>query len=497
FDLLFSDLLQNCWKERYRRMNPQEFFLPCLTESIDCHFSVLLPLIVYLVLLLSRFLTPGNQTRKKELLWIHPPISLLPAVLKKIREEQIEAMIIAPLQSGQIWYTELVNENVQSLMLGWSNEILRTRNIVNYEEFETPSRQNMLFLDGPNARKGRRFARKIFRILNVFQGAIDMNLYGQRYNTQRIYHYAMEKHQKWTQVNHQTILDLLTMKLHIILIEVLAQFTSVKTSACSALQFLNVLSSMLSLTFDIYLKNNRMLQFTRKAISAHMIVKPKYKDTWNVGLLFEYWGEKGSNRNLTNIELQTKLTSFLMTICLMRPVEIEGISLRHSIICEQTDKLDLRLQPKTKSGLHSHKLPKIRNRTVCLKSTFFDWLKRIDNQHGLSIRDNRYGALWWNEDITIPAKRGKFSLGLKKLLDMMGIKGKQIYSFKLSAATQLVVIGLDETLLNTYTEHVRNSKSTNENYVFAERLKNTEIATKLSDIRSYVEGNSISSTKQR
>ncbi|KAA6374054.1 MAG: hypothetical protein EZS28_030417, partial [Streblomastix strix] len=29
--------------------------------------------------------------------WIHPPIPLLPAVLKKIREEQIEAMIKAPL----------------------------------------------------------------------------------------------------------------------------------------------------------------------------------------------------------------------------------------------------------------------------------------------------------------------------------------------------------------------------------------------------------------
>ncbi|KAA6362377.1 MAG: hypothetical protein EZS28_042095, partial [Streblomastix strix] len=65
-----------------------------------------------------------NQTWKKELPWIHPPIPLLPAVLKKIREEQIEAMIIAPLWPGQIWYTELVNENVQSLMLGWSNEIL-------------------------------------------------------------------------------------------------------------------------------------------------------------------------------------------------------------------------------------------------------------------------------------------------------------------------------------------------------------------------------------
>ncbi|KAA6380423.1 MAG: hypothetical protein EZS28_024051 [Streblomastix strix] len=65
-----------------------------------------------------------NQTWKKELPWIHPPILLLPAVLKKIREEQIEAMIIAPLLPGQIWYTELLNENAQSLMLGWSNEIL-------------------------------------------------------------------------------------------------------------------------------------------------------------------------------------------------------------------------------------------------------------------------------------------------------------------------------------------------------------------------------------
>ncbi|KAA6366123.1 MAG: hypothetical protein EZS28_038351 [Streblomastix strix] len=65
-----------------------------------------------------------NQTWKMELPWIHPPIPLLPAVLKKIREEQIEAMIITPLWPGQIWYIELVNENARSLMLGWSNEIL-------------------------------------------------------------------------------------------------------------------------------------------------------------------------------------------------------------------------------------------------------------------------------------------------------------------------------------------------------------------------------------
>ncbi|KAA6388423.1 MAG: hypothetical protein EZS28_016046 [Streblomastix strix] len=64
-----------------------------------------------------------NQVWKIEFSWTHPLIPLLQAVLKKIREEQIEAKIIAPLQLGQVWQTELVNENVQSLMLGWSNEI--------------------------------------------------------------------------------------------------------------------------------------------------------------------------------------------------------------------------------------------------------------------------------------------------------------------------------------------------------------------------------------
>ncbi|KAA6395265.1 MAG: hypothetical protein EZS28_009210 [Streblomastix strix] len=131
----------------------------------------------------------------------------------------------------------------------------------------------------------------------------------------------------------------------------------------------------------------------------------------------------------------------------MRPAEIEGISLRHQVIYEQTDKIDLRLQPKTKSRLHSHKLTKTGDQTVCPKATFL------------------YRALWWNEDITIPAKRGQISLRLKKLLDVMGIIGKQVYSFRLSAATQLVMMGLDEMFFDTYTGHARNSKSTNENYV--------------------------------
>ncbi|KAA6380152.1 MAG: hypothetical protein EZS28_024320 [Streblomastix strix] len=199
-----------------------------------------------------------------------------------------------------------------------------------------------------------------------------------------------KKLKKWTKINHYTILDLLTMKPHIIITEVLAQFTSVNTSASSALQFFNRLSSMLSFTLDIDLKNNHMLQFTKKAISAHMIFKSKYQDTQNVGILFDYWREKESNRTLTNIELQTPLTSFLITICSVRPAEIEGIFLRHSAICEKSNKVYLRLQPKTKSELHSHLPPKIKNQTIYPIATFFDWLKSVYNKYGRSIKDNKY-----------------------------------------------------------------------------------------------------------
>ncbi|KAA6312779.1 MAG: hypothetical protein EZS28_055866 [Streblomastix strix] len=65
-----------------------------------------------------------SQVLKNEFPQIHPLTPLLPAVLKRIREQQDKAMTVAPLQSGQIWYIELVNENRQFLILRQGNKIL-------------------------------------------------------------------------------------------------------------------------------------------------------------------------------------------------------------------------------------------------------------------------------------------------------------------------------------------------------------------------------------
>ncbi|KAA6372115.1 MAG: putative reverse transcriptase [Streblomastix strix] len=112
-------------KEKIFRQTCLQMNLNPTIDSFSQHFNNLLPRLMSTIRGQGEIAIDAlNQTKKMELPWIHPPISLLPAVLKKIREEQMEAMIIAPLWPGQIWYTELVNENAQSLMLGWSNEIL-------------------------------------------------------------------------------------------------------------------------------------------------------------------------------------------------------------------------------------------------------------------------------------------------------------------------------------------------------------------------------------
>ncbi|KAA6399440.1 MAG: hypothetical protein EZS28_005038 [Streblomastix strix] len=85
---------------------------------------------------------------------IHPSTFFLPAILKKIRDELMSAMIVAPLWPGVIWCTELFNWNVQYFLHGWSNEILEPGNIVHQEEFETISTQDRLFSDGQQAGKG-------------------------------------------------------------------------------------------------------------------------------------------------------------------------------------------------------------------------------------------------------------------------------------------------------------------------------------------------------
>ncbi|KAA6365699.1 MAG: hypothetical protein EZS28_038775 [Streblomastix strix] len=121
-----------------------------LNPTIDLflqHFNNLLTRFILIIRGLGEVVIDAlNQTQKKELPGIHPPIPLLPAVLKKIKEEYVMAIIIAPLWLGHIWYTEVVNENVQSLMLGWSNEILNSGTPLIKKNLKLPSGQICCFL---------------------------------------------------------------------------------------------------------------------------------------------------------------------------------------------------------------------------------------------------------------------------------------------------------------------------------------------------------------
>ncbi|KAA6361764.1 MAG: hypothetical protein EZS28_042711 [Streblomastix strix] len=110
------------YQQTFLQMN-----LKLTIDLLSQHFNNLLPKFMSTIKGHGKIAIDAlNQEQKKERLSIHSPISLIPAVLKKNREDQIDVMIIAPLWPGQIWYTELVNKNAQSLIFGWSNEILES-----------------------------------------------------------------------------------------------------------------------------------------------------------------------------------------------------------------------------------------------------------------------------------------------------------------------------------------------------------------------------------
>jgi hypothetical protein len=63
----------------------------------------------------------------------------------------------------------------------------------------------------------------------------------------------------------------------------------------------------------------------------------------------------------------------------------------------------------------------------------------------------------------------------------MGIDRKRAYSFRHSADTKLVMLGVEDYKLNTFTNHAPDSKATRDYYVFADSLQHNDIATKLSE----------------
>ncbi|KAA6355623.1 MAG: hypothetical protein EZS28_048850 [Streblomastix strix] len=102
-----------------------------LNPTIDLlsqHFNNLLPRFISTTMRHKEIaINSLNQERKMELPWIHPPIDLFPAVLKKFKKEQIKLIIIALIWPGQIQFTELINKNRQPLILSQNNYVLEPR----------------------------------------------------------------------------------------------------------------------------------------------------------------------------------------------------------------------------------------------------------------------------------------------------------------------------------------------------------------------------------
>ncbi|KAA6359511.1 MAG: hypothetical protein EZS28_044962 [Streblomastix strix] len=69
---------------------------------------------------------------------IHPLIPLIGPCLKRIQQENLNALIIVPKQQNQYWWKLIASMTSKAVYLGNSNQILKNRPIVNRRSWSLP-----------------------------------------------------------------------------------------------------------------------------------------------------------------------------------------------------------------------------------------------------------------------------------------------------------------------------------------------------------------------
>ncbi|KAA6384812.1 MAG: hypothetical protein EZS28_019661 [Streblomastix strix] len=107
------------------------------------------------------------------------------------------------------------------------------------------------------------------------------------------------------------------------------------TKLSLAKHYAQIFNTQLFLIFGTVNISATVQSLTAHAISNHQINNPRYGSTWDINQSFVYWRERPESKLLSNEELQIKLASLLMSLCLVRIEEMANIDLSVSIIDDE------------------------------------------------------------------------------------------------------------------------------------------------------------------
>ncbi|KAA6369083.1 MAG: hypothetical protein EZS28_035391 [Streblomastix strix] len=295
----------------------------------------------------------------------------------------------------------------------------------------------------------------------------------------------------WMKSKQYSIQDVLRMKPGFIIPEVIAWFTGQHKTPKSSLNNQSCIKTMLQLIFDREPMHDTPSALTYRAISNCNIIARKYAHVWDIDILFNHWATQPADQMLTNQDLQIKLASLLLSVCFLRIIEISEIDLNFSNFNFGNQTALVTLSLKTINALEQYEMRRTGILNLCPNVTFFTWLERLREHFHQEI--TTLASLFWIEQWK-PMSIAKISELFTLLIKKIGIEGFMAYSIKHISTTKLAEIGIQERVLNMFTNHAPDSKSARNYYVFAANRQVNGIAARLVTIDHGLENQDSTST---
>ncbi|KAA6388842.1 MAG: hypothetical protein EZS28_015631 [Streblomastix strix] len=251
------------------------------------------------------------------------------------------------------------------------------------------------------------------------------------------YHMERQQHSSWTRTGEGKNFTIFDFK----------QDRTFKRSLAATYKWIEIRDLMI-----IPLPNENIGRILLRAWSKYQSTSLKKPEvfTFRSYKLVHKMQFKPDNKDLSDVKIQMKLASQLLSICFIRIIEAAEINLDISNIDYRNQTAIKCQSPKAKNSIEQHKIRRSGDPKVSPKSTLFTWLNHLYWHYGMDLE--QIANLFWQTDGQ-PADKRRISFWLNSLLREIGIRGATRHLFKHAASTELARQGLETKKLNIFTHH--------------------------------------------
>ena len=305
----------------------------------------------------------------KQFFYIFAPFSTLSMVLRKIVEDEAEALVVAPLWTTQSWWPQLAHL------------------IVDFFHKTSSNKQNIVLAKQPKKNSPTTETEDwgISRIREVLQGrgiqgeSADLIIQAWRQSSKEQYECYLRK---WLKFSGSREIDPLQPSIKLV-IEILydlyksgVQYSGIGTARSALSGFLSLCSEG---QYDTG-KSVLVKKFMRGVFNKRPAL-PKYRTTWNPDIVLNYLSSLSSN--LTLLQLSQKVC---MLLILLTGQSIHLLKVEDVIFHE--DSLELQFSvvlTHTRPGVHQDNIrfqSYIQNKSLCIVLLLHEYIVRTSNLRG-------------------------------------------------------------------------------------------------------------------